>query len=107
MLDIILSADEPPVSLHAQILAIEDRHGFSPAAMLKLRWRIVNDELAAQRQDSRPKRARSAKAQTAGLASRLRAVPPPMPPPPATDVADTSSKPKPKPRKRAPRPKVT
>ena len=78
LLDQVLTAAEPPISAHAQILAIEDRHGFTPAAMLKLRWQVVTDELGdAREQPARPKRARSAKSQTAGLASRLRAVPAP------------------------------
>lgn len=78
LLDTVLTNPDAPVSIHAQLLAIEDRHGFSPAAMLKLRWRIVADELGEKRAEP-PKRARSAKAQTASLASRLRAVPNPVP----------------------------
>src|SRR4051812_8501022 len=36
LMDRIHSEPEAPVALHAQVLAIEDRHGFSPAHMLKL-----------------------------------------------------------------------
>lgn len=71
----MVTEPDAPVTVHAQLQGIEDRHGFTPAAMLKLRWRIVEDELAVQREQPRPSKARSAKAQTASLASRLRAVP--------------------------------
>lgn len=47
MTDRVMTELEPPTALHAQILAIEDRHGFSPAAMLKLRWVIDDLEPAA------------------------------------------------------------
>lgn len=92
----MLTDAEAPVSLHTQLQAIEDRHGFTPAAMLKLRWRIVADELAVQREQPRPSKARSAKAQTASLASRLRAVPP------VEDASAVSSPKKPAAKKRAP-----
>jgi len=81
LLDMVLANQEAPVSLHAQILALEDRHGFSPAAMLKLRWRIVADELGERREHTPPSRRRaSARTQTAALAARLQPVPPPAAP---------------------------
>ena len=93
----MISNADTPVTIHTQLLAIEDRHGFTPAAMLKLRWRIVADELAVQREQPRPSKARSAKAQTASLASRLRAVPAPV-----EDAPAASSPKKPAAKKRAP-----
>lgn len=93
----MISDSEAPVTIHAQMLAIEDRHGFTPAAMLKLRWRVVGDELA-ERRDERPvKRPKSARAQTSGLAARLRPVPPPEQATPAgkKPVRKRAAKPKP------------
>jgi hypothetical protein len=74
LMDRIFTDPDAPISLHAQVLAIEDRHGFSPAMMLKMRWIVVDDSLAAAQPAKRAARPKSAKAQTAGLARRLKVV---------------------------------
>lgn len=69
-------------SIAAEMRQHEDRHGISPKALLALRWRIDTDDVPAtavqddpeKKRTSRTQRARSAKAQTAGLANRLKAV---------------------------------
>lgn len=47
LFDKIVTDPDAPVSIHAQLQAIEDRHGFSPSYMAKLRWRIVDDASAS------------------------------------------------------------
>ncbi len=54
MFDRLLTDDNPPTTLHAQLLAIEDRHGFTPAAMLKLRWLIDESPATPAKQPARP-----------------------------------------------------
>jgi hypothetical protein len=93
----MISDPEAPVTIHTQLLAIEDRHGFTPAAMLKLRWRIVGDELAERRDERPPSRPKSAKSQTSGLAARLRPVPSPEPVKPAGKKPARKRAAKPKP----------
>lgn len=47
-------ADEVNVTAaSAEMRQLEDRHGMNPAALLRLRWRIVADEVA-DRRDTRP-----------------------------------------------------
>jgi hypothetical protein len=97
LFDKMLTDPEAPVSMHTQMQAIEDRHGFTPAAMLKLRWRIVGDELAERRDERPPSRPKSAKSQTSGLAARLRPVPSPEPVKPAGKKPARKRAAKPKP----------
>lgn len=42
--DALQLGGQSPAPIHAALQAIEDRHGFSPAAMAKLRWRILEPE---------------------------------------------------------------
>jgi hypothetical protein len=75
LMDVILDTDDAPVSMHAQVLAIEDRHGFSPAYMLKLRWLIVDDSAPAKKPPAKKTtKPKTPRAQTARLAGRLRIV---------------------------------
>jgi hypothetical protein len=41
LFDMIATDPTAPASVHAQLLQIEDRHGFSPQALAKLRWQIA------------------------------------------------------------------
>jgi hypothetical protein len=42
--DQLVNDPEAPAGLHGQLLQLEDRHGMSPAAMLKLRWSVAAAE---------------------------------------------------------------
>lgn len=42
---------DSPVSLQAEVRQLEDRLGLSPMSMLRLRWEIAADELAAAREE--------------------------------------------------------
>lgn len=53
--------------LKAEVRQQEDRLGLNPYAMLRLRWEVVQDEVATQRDDN---------ARTPGRSNRLRAVDP-------------------------------
>ncbi len=48
LFDQIATDPMAPASVHAQLLQLEDRHGFSPQALAKLRWAIkaVEPEVA-------------------------------------------------------------
>lgn len=74
-------------SITAEMRQHEDRHGLSPKAMLQLRWRLEAEPVGERPTDGEPgervprtervgraKRPQSAKAQTAKLAERLKAV---------------------------------
>lgn len=41
LFDMIASDPTTSASVHAQLLQLEDRHGFSPQALAKLRWAIA------------------------------------------------------------------
>ena len=41
LFDTIVADPAAGASVHAQLLALEDRHGFSPQALAKLRWSIA------------------------------------------------------------------
>lgn len=42
-------------ALLGEVRQLEDRLGLSPMAMLRLRWEVVSDEVAEQRETSKPK----------------------------------------------------
>lgn len=75
LLDRLFSDPDAPVSLHSEIIKIEDRHGMSDGARLKLRWLIVDDsQPVAKPPAKKAAKPKSAKAQTSQLAARLRIV---------------------------------
>jgi hypothetical protein len=51
---VMVASEKPgaPAAIHAQATALEDRLGLTPKAMRLLLWEIVEDEVAAQRQES-------------------------------------------------------
>jgi len=44
--DQLMADPDAAAAIHAQLLQIEDRHGFTPQAMAKLRWRIDDEPTA-------------------------------------------------------------
>lgn len=51
----MMLGDEASAAVHVQMTALEDRHGFTPQALMKMRWRVVRDEVAAKRPASEGK----------------------------------------------------
>jgi hypothetical protein len=43
LFDTLATNPDAPVAIHAAMTAIEDRHGFTPQAMARLRWRVIDE----------------------------------------------------------------
>lgn len=49
--DMLVCREGAMPAINAQLTAIEDRHGFSPQAMAKLRWSVAADEVSEKRDE--------------------------------------------------------
>ncbi len=77
LFDRMVTDPDAPVTVHTQMTALEDRHGFSEKAMLNLRWRVAPDEVGEKRTERAASAAaskRTAKAASKQVAGRLAAV---------------------------------
>ena len=62
-----VSIEGPTAALLSELRQIEDRHGCSPAAMLRLRWRIVSDQPETATAPAKGKAAASPKDRRASI----------------------------------------
>lgn len=70
LFDELMLGERAPAAIAAEMRQHEDRHGLSPKAMLALRWKIVADEVAEQRESKTPaKRTRKPSAKKVAASS--------------------------------------
>lgn len=80
LFDRMVTDPDAPVTVHTQMTALEDRHGFSEKAMLNLRWRLAPDEVGEKRAENAAAASsaaavkRASKATSKQVAGRLSAV---------------------------------
>jgi hypothetical protein len=67
LFDRLMTEPDAPVTIHTQLAALEDRHGFTRKAMVQLRWRLREDEPAPRDPGTRA-------AERAAVAARMRRV---------------------------------
>lgn len=71
MFDRLITDPDAPVTLHTQLSALEDRHGFTHRAMVQLRWRIRQDPAPPYQP---PSGTQAERVERATLAGRMRRV---------------------------------